>query len=75
MANLMTPTLKPRLICDGLYATPKIDVYLGCSEQIVKACSRIADLRRVDDFDFLTQEISDMCIVFLSNDGGPLWTD
>lgn len=69
MANLMTPTLKPRLICDSLYTTPKIDVYLGCSEQIVKVCSRIADLRRVDDFDFLTREISEMYVVFVSNVG------
>lgn len=64
MANLMTPNLKPRLtFCEGLYTTPKIDIYLGCSEQIVKVCSRIADLRRVDDFAFLNREVVDMCVV------------
>lgn len=69
MANLMTPALKPRLICEGLYTTPKIDIYLGCSEQIVKVCSRIADLRRAYDFDFLNREISDMCVVPVSTYG------
>ncbi|CRG89806.1 hypothetical protein PISL3812_06845 [Talaromyces islandicus] len=33
------------VFCDGFYDTPKVDLYLGCSEQLVKICSRISDLR------------------------------
>lgn len=70
MANLMAPTLEPRLICEGLYPTPKIDVYLGCSEQLVKVCSRIADLRRVDDFAILSLKFSDMWVDYLLSHKG-----
>jgi hypothetical protein len=67
MANLMNPDLKPRLLfCESIYQSPKVDLYLGCSEQMVKICSQIADLRRLDDFTLLHREIYKMCVVLLS---------
>lgn len=63
MANLINPGLKSRLLfCESIYKIPKVDIYLGCSEQIVKICSRIADLRGVDDFPSFQLEIIEMFV-------------
>ncbi|KAH8698306.1 putative C6 transcription factor [Talaromyces proteolyticus] len=46
MAKLTNPKLASGFIlCDSIYDSPKVDIYLGCNEQLVKICSRISDLR------------------------------
>lgn len=64
MSNLTTPLdlATPTAFCKGLYAMPKIDMYLGCSEQIVKICSRIARLQSFRDLALLTNEVVEMWV-------------
>lgn len=63
MAKLTNPRRETSvLICDGIYNTPKVDIYLGCSESLVKICSRISDLPRLTNYNSLAQEVTTMYV-------------
>jgi hypothetical protein len=64
MAKLTNPRRDTSvLICDGIYNTPKVDIYLGCSESLVKICSQISDLPRLTNYNSLAQEVTTMYVM------------